>query len=189
MNRKLKTMIDRDAVNTRALAMWMPISRLVDFRNKTVMDLGYGGGDFIYKAHIAGASKVTGIDLSSGTKSVEVNVQHTKYGVKSAGTIETIKGDLNLMKTEWAADISFCFSVLPYLDDPQNFVNWMSNQFKLSVIECQYKGDGPGFGFIKDTADMKYWLKNSFDNVTLIGNSYVVSRDTYRDIWMCENDL
>ena len=176
-------------INSRSIAMWACISRTIDFRNKSVIDLGHGGGDFIYRAHVAGALKITGIDLASGTKSVEVNVQHTKHGVRSVGTIATINDDLNLMKSEWKADIAFCFSVLPYLDDPQNFVNWMSKQFKLSVIECQYKGDGPGFYFIKDTGDMKYWLKNSFDSVTLIGNSYVVSKDTYRDIWMCENDL
>lgn len=180
----------RKKPNTRATAMWSVINKVVDFRNKSVTDLGYGSGVFLHRAYIAGARTVLGIDNCQKDYRIDsIKVQHTKHGTKEVGRITTRFGNLNDMLLEWKADIGLCFSVLPYLDDPQNFVNWMSNQFAVSMIECQYKGDGPGFSFIKDTSDMKYWLKNSFDNVTLIGNSYVVSKDLYRDIWMCTNDL
>lgn len=187
---KMNIMKHSDDINTRAIAMWSVISRFVDFRGKSVFDLGCGGGDFIWRSHVAGAYKVTGIDYySMATKSVEVRVQHTKHGTKSVGTVETIREDLNLMKPEWKADIALCCSVLPYLDDPANFVLWMSKQFDLSVVECQYAGDGPGFDFIRNTSDMKFWLGDTFDSVTLIGSSYLVAKDIYRDIWMCKNDL
>ncbi len=175
--------------NIRAIGIWTPISRFVDFRGRSVVDLGCGSGDFLRRYHIAGAYDVTGIDRQTGVSTVEINVKSSKLNVKNMGTIRTIKDDLNLMKSEWKADIGVCLSVLPYLEEPRNFTYWMAEQFGVSIIECQYKGDGPGFDFIKDSDDMKRWLLSAFGYATLIGKTYLPPRNLYRDIWMCENDL
>lgn len=169
--------------------MWSVISRYIDFRGKSVTDLGYGGGDFLWRSLIAGAHTVLGVDKNHSVYVDRYMTQHTKHGTKEIGKISTVYGDLNNMNSEWGADIGICCSVLPYLDEPKNFIHWMADWFKVSVIECQYKRDGPGFEFIKDADDMKYWLKDAFNSVALIGSSYAVSKAVYRDIWMCENDV
>ena len=48
--------------NTRAESMWRIISQRVDFRQKSVVDLGCGHGEMLWRCYLAGAEEVRGIE-------------------------------------------------------------------------------------------------------------------------------
>jgi len=91
-------------------------------------------------------------------------------------------GDItDLNDEQW--DIVICFSVLPYLPAPGTTISWMKRHGKISLIEMQYKGDGPGK--MLDDEQMRCWLLLVFDKVTPIGKTLVDYRNKWRTIWMC----
>ena len=182
--------------NSRAEAMWRIISQRVDFRKKRVIDLGCGTGDFLWRPIIAGARLVRGYDLDTE----KCQFIYEVLSDTSETIISVATQDINswVVRDEGFSgqdtfDIAFCFSVLPYLDDVPATLKWMSKNFPLCLIECQYNGDGPGLSNIgADKGMMQLLLNSGFHSATAIGKTYVEGRkfsdgqDVYRTIWLCE---
>lgn len=157
----------------------------MDFRGKHVLDLGVGYGDLAMRAAAAGAY-VRGLDRDIEpfcSRITEANSPAVSIGC-----------DLNkLAGLGWdemlTSPVIFCFSVLPYVDDPYQLLFWIQAHCETAFIECQYAGDGPGFGFVRDDDDMRDWLsKFRWKRVEAIGRTYVQIRDLYRTVWMCVNE-
>lgn len=181
--------------NTRAEAMWRIISQRVNFRGKRVVDLGCGTGDFLWRAYIAGADIIDGIDVENRITLELINDNEVPYHniFFYLGDIEEIVRKPSKNFNIQLGDIALCFSVLPYLDDVPATLKWMSTNFSLCLIECQYAGDGPGLKNIGgDKGMLQYLLSNGFDSVEAIGKTYVKDRKfssgerVYRTIWLCE---
>ncbi len=163
--------------NERAELMWRAISREVDFRRKKVVDLGCGTGDFLWRAWLAGARDVLGID-----REMKTNIQDENDNIK------VMLWDINNYpgKSLFDRDIAMCFSVLPYLDNPAATVKWMSDMFPLCIIEAQYEPEPYCLKRIGgDTGMTQFLLDNGFHKVRPIGKTYIDIRDTWRTIWVC----
>lgn len=164
--------------NVRSPEQWEIITRHIDFQGKTVLDLGCGKGDILFRAFGAGA-KVAGIDKD------EKNI---KYINDLCPEIEITQVDLDYMIVANHVDIAICFSVLPYLRGPSSILKWINEISEIALIECQYADDGPGFSYLRGNDDMRKWLLSSgqFKKVEPIGHTLVEGRNTKRYIWMCE---
>lgn len=161
--------------NIRFPKMWEIITPHIDFYQKVVLNLGAGYGD---------TSKA--IMLKGG---VPVSVDKKKLFEG-----DVIISDLNNWTKEGFSlpkgvpdnpDIIICFSVLPYLKDPQGMMRLFLNLAPTTLIECQYRGDGPGFEFIKNDADMKKWFQRiGWNQIEKLGETYIPGRDKSRSIWL-----
>ena len=168
--------------NVRSPEQWEIISKQVDFKGKTVLDLGCGKGDILCRAFGAGA-EVVGIDNDQDN----IGYIHSVHP-----EVKAIFGDLERLAIDHPSachntDIIICFSVLPYLVEPGYWLNWMNCNSNIVLIECQYDGDGPGFYHLRNNSDMRRWLKLAgFKKVQPIGHTLVEGRNKKRYIWMCE---
>lgn len=165
--------------NIRSPEQWEIISRHVDFKDKTVLDLGCGKGDILFRAFDAGAT-VLGLDNDIST---------IEYIDSVRPEIDVIAGDIDFLNpSDCQRDIIICFSVLPYLKDVDYGLKWINSYSVVSLIECQYAGDGPGLHFLRGNDDMERWLLEvgKFKKVQLIGHTLVEGRNKNRFIWMCE---
>lgn len=172
--------------NIRALEMWEQISEHVVFRNKSVIDLGCGYGDLlVYAWQGGGAFSITGVDhdkdnLSICLEKFECFLDNPRYSL--------IKEDLDFWSPPSGEefDIAICTSVLPYLMNPHWLLKWMSSNVDISIIECQYEGDGPGM--ISGDKHMHAWLSRYWGSVKEIGYTVVGYRNAKRTIWLCKNE-
>lgn len=175
--------------NTRSPAQWEIISKHVDFEGKTVLDLGCGHGDLLWRAWRAGAKSLEGVE-----KKLETDREIYK---RLMGDLNAACDNLYLMleieniiratRQRGHYDVVICFSVLPYLQDPFTCLCWICDHSEQALIECQYSGDGPGFDWLKDDDDMRDWLEQAgFETVEPIGKTLVKDRDKYRTIWLCQ---
>lgn len=175
--------------NKRAGQMWDIISAHVDFSGKRVIDLGCGHGDLVFRAAAAGARWVQGFDIDADCIDDCEQRARPLYEKLHVGF-----HNKDFTEIEWApCDIIICCSVLPYLRNPGDFINKMAYSTPVSIIECQYNGDGPGLLHIDNDGEMEWWLmqqsigtSNGWSTVTAIGKTYVEGRDKWRTIWMCE---
>jgi SAM-dependent methyltransferase len=175
--------------NTRADSIWTHISKAVDFTDKTVLDMGCGRGDIAMRAWCAGAERVFGIDKNK----IEISDAKIRSGrlMIARAHIHFLPKDIDEIDDKWPGhhDIVICTSVLPYLDDPDKALRYMCDYSDAAIIECQYKGDGPGFENIKNDKDMRDWLdKFDWKEIDKIGSTKLESRDASRSIWKCNND-
>lgn len=165
--------------NTRAPEQWRIISQHVNFEDKTVLDLGCGCGDLMYRAWKAGASEIHGADNNSKII-VAFPLDFHTYQID----IDKMVGD-NI--STYSFDIIVCFSVLPYLDNPAATLRWIRDHSTQALIECQLAGDGPGFDWLKSPQDMRRWLDSiGWQSVERIGETVVKDRGTKRGIWLCQ---
>jgi len=172
----MQNIIEQTDYNTRANDMWRPISQAVNFRKKRVIDLGCGYGDFTWRAHIAGAKWVKGID------EVELFVSSTKdIELMNIDINELVKGSVIILAQ---ADICMCFSVLAYLNDIPATLQWMADNFKISLIEVRYEPEPFNTGISNDEQMLNLLLRH-FEYAKPLGRTHVVDRDAYRTIWMC----
>lgn len=178
-----------DDVNTRAEAMWDIVKRSVDFRGKSVIDLGCGHGEMLWRAYIAGAINVTGTDKNWENMPEHLSIFYPEE-------FHIVKGDLNKITNgsyPWydVDDIAICFSVLPYLDNPFGFASWMAKTFQECLIEVQYYPEPYNIGDnIRSDEDMQYWLEEAgFSNTIPLGKTEVRIRfPHYRTIWYCTRE-
>ena len=175
-------------VNQRAKKIWKQVLKKQKFQKKTVIDIGCGPGDFMRLALGAGAKHVYGVD-SDFVMAIEAWSQLKAAGFTSdqvsisSGSIEDMMARENAM----IFDVAICFSALPYFKSMEDVLKWMMNNSVVSLIECQYYGDGPGPANISDDGDMKDLLeKTGWDKVEKIGETDVVIRPAKRSIWRCE---
>lgn len=189
--------------NVRSPQQWEKISRHVNFKGKSVLDLGCGKGDILIRAFEAGA-RVIGID--KGKQNIEyIRSVQSEIKVKDGdldllnmrdfdkapviGPRYSVPEFINFLDMLEPVDVIICFSVLPYLNNPEGFVEWIKQHSKISFIECQYSGDGPGFRFLNSNDDMSDWLMlwGKFQKVEPIGHTLVEDRNKNRFIWMCDS--
>lgn len=183
--------------NTRSPEQWEIISRHIDFKGKSVLDLGCGKGDILFRAFEAGAEAM-GIDrdaeniryITPKIKVFNLNLLNMRnfdqeFVIASRHNVPEVINFLDMMEP---IDVIICFSVLPYLDNPEGVLEWINRHSKIALIECQYSGDGPGFHFLTSNDIMRGWLMlwGKFQKVQLIGHTLVKDRDKKRYIWMCE---
>ena len=182
--------------NTRAEAMWRIISQRIDFRGKRVIDLGCGHGEMLWRAKLAGAIRVVGVDKE---------IDKVDYGnwpflptldaepVDEEPSIWLYTGDLDMIVNTPAFsrtyDIALCFSTLPYLDDILATLKWMSENFPLCIIEAQYEPEPYNIGVPSDDKMYTLLRENGFKCATWLGETYIEDRDTHRSIWACSKKM
>jgi 2-polyprenyl-3-methyl-5-hydroxy-6-metoxy-1,4-benzoquinol methylase len=172
--------------NTRADAMWRIISQAIDFRGKNVIDLGCGHGEMLWRANVAGAERVYGIDINIQkiADAYGIKIADSSIGTAVTGTfISSIaQQDLNEVVRRGTPpraegiDIVFCFSVLPYLENISGMLQMLSKYFSLYSLP----------NVTSDTGMAQLLLNNGFKDVQPLGKTYVKSRDLFRTIWRCE---
>jgi SAM-dependent methyltransferase len=170
--------------NTRSPAQWEIISRHIDFADKTVIDLGCGYGDLLFRIADAGAEIVIGVENDF---SIYQKLQKRSRGwpeiVVSPAHIYDVLPDVS------GYDVAICFSVLPYLERWYYVLRWMRRFSKVALIEVQYQGDGPGRTWparIRDDYQMRILLELLWDDVSPIGKTHVEGRGVDRTIWLCK---
>ena len=176
----------RKAYNSRFPRMWDYIKPHIDVDLRWCADLGCGMGDMAWAMHYAGASIVHGYDIKFPTTVYPISYVSPTNG----RAVAFIEQDINEIGTILTAySYVSCFSVLPYLKHPDAALKWMYKHSVVSLIECQYAGDGPGYEHIKDNDDMDMWLRSiGWDTVKTIGHTKIRDRDAKRYIWYCSKD-
>jgi SAM-dependent methyltransferase len=179
--------------NKRAGHMWDIISQHVDFKGKRVVDLGCGYGDLSFRMAAAGAYV-----FACDKKEICDEVWKRKPDLdKGHMTIFPCDVEVDFFREILPAfnvpGVIVCCSVLPYLRNPGDLVDKMAHSAPVSIIECQYNGDGPGLIHIDNDGEMEWWLmqqsigtSNGWSAVTPIGKTFVEGRDKWRTIWKCE---
>lgn len=167
-------------MNNRAPRMWEQITEHVDFNDKSVVDLGCGTGDFLFRSIKSGASSVVGYDID------ELTAREATRNCKKEGCVVHVSvQDVSTLSDDVQYDIGIFFSVLPYVANPVKVLDWMSRNVEISLIECQYSGDGPGPKNLYDDLDMKNFLNLFWDDIEVIGRTKLKIRDAKRTIWKC----
>ena len=180
--------------NVRADEMASVISGGFKFNGKRIVDFGCGYGDMMNHALSGGAWYVLGVDKDQGVINAasrkckkHPGKHHSFYrgDFENEGVFENALDICRGTALDKKLDVAFCFSVLPYLEDPTWFVNRLRENFNNVFMEAQYIGDGPG-NFARDDGDMSKWLRDrGFDIAMLLGRTHVEGRNTYRSIWRC----
>lgn len=199
-----------ETINRRAEKMWsyirpaiakyttMPGMKESDplFAGWRFVDLGSGYGDFTVRLLGDGAASVLAVDNNHDNLRV-VRERVSDMGMRASSRCRLVYGDLNSKAFHVGLfdppghtgfhkpEIAICTSVLPYLKFPGDLLYMMAETCGLSIIECQYANDGPGFSWIKDDTDMKRFLLNYFPVVRAIGATELDIRAATRTIWAC----
>ena len=167
--------------------MWSYIIKHVDFEDKSVIDVGCGYGDFLWRAYAAGARAVFGYD-NDKTVNYIANERLESYGY-TGKPVYIMNSDVENWNSKWPGkhDIAICTSVLPYFDNPDYMLECILRDSEVALIECQYTGDGPGLSWLSNDADMSVWLfYNGAKEANMIGKTHISGRDKYRTIWRVE---
>lgn len=171
--------------NERAKRQWKIINKYANFKDKSVIDLGCGYADILMRCYKAGAQLCCGVEKDV-TIATEASLRVDSLSKVIGQDIFIIQSNIEWAEN-WPMDYAICFSVLPYLDNPILTLQWIRYHSKVVFIECQYKGDGPGFGWIEGDDDMESWLKLvGFRNVKAIGKTLIRHKKKYRTIWMAK---
>lgn len=163
----------------RTAEQWEIIRQHIDFKGKSVIDLGCGNAEILIECAKNGA-QCTGVE-----KNPDIIKKLSSYILPDV-TIHNadLKRWEKVVTNQF--DIAICFSVLPYLDNPSDLLKWMQAHSEISLIECQYAGDGPGLDYIENDTDMENWLRLvGWQSVENIGKTEIRGRNKYRTIWMC----
>ena len=179
--------------NTRFPRMWSYLKKHITLGPRTFLDLGCGRGDMVWKMHLSAfAGTSIGIDKEPPFDLYpRLNIPHlNEFNTRQ---IWFIKSDINTFINEPPIfpefDYVSCFSVLPYLKDATAVLRWMYRNARVSLIECQYAKDGPGFEHIKNNDDMEKWLKSiGWKKPLTIGHTKIRDRNAKRYIWYCAKD-
>ena len=175
------------AINVRSPLMWEAIfTALSRIDGCNVIDLGAGYGDLSLRFARAGARVIAVENDPLVLATLRERVGDSGY----AGNVTVLEGNIEDYDLPiWHADDTDIFvitSVLPYLSDPDKLLWHMSTGARMSIIECQYSGDGPGFANIGDDHDMRLWLMRFWAAVSKIGETHLNIRPASRSIWLCE---
>jgi SAM-dependent methyltransferase len=170
--------------NSRSPDQWRLIETVADhWENQKVVDLGCGAADILGMAHAKGAH-IYGVDHS--LELVPPELARAERAVFMEKYIEDFIAWWDVDNGSSQFDYGICFSVLPYLDDTEAVLEWMTRNVRVAFIECQYRGDGPGYPHIRNDADMRGWLMSFWRTPLPIGETEVKDRGVTRTIWRCE---
>jgi SAM-dependent methyltransferase len=159
-------------INIRSPEQWSILCQVYDFDGKEVLDVGCGHGDLLVLAKQAGAY-VIGVDNNKDIvpetrgRNLPVMFQDLEYYL--AATISQY-------------DAAFCFSVLPYVKNPDRVLRGLHYVAETVFVEWQMRGDGPGT-LTEEQIFAK--LSEHWGSVKKIGFTVVEYRGTKRPIWMC----
>lgn len=193
--------------NSRVPAQWEIISKHVDFAGKTVLDLGCGYADILFRCKEAGARECIGVDSRVWNKAL---ARAQSWLFEDIGFADfDIDRDIDQIPQgpikqadlrSW--NVIICFSVLPYLDKAAAVLDWVKAHSEITLIECQYDGDGPGsvpwlsrrlgpdlYEYQKPPKD-DYRMRDilagvGWQSVEPIGKTLVEGRNKWRTIWLC----
>jgi SAM-dependent methyltransferase len=170
--------------------MWAYIEQHINFKNKSVLDIGAGYCDLAIYAAEAGARRVTALENN--------RIVYTQALAKTGNhkNIRLLNVDAELFigagLQDIQFDVAFCTSVLPYLRDPWKTLGWMAEHAHYSIIECQYISDGPPGQNLKIEGDAMmesrlrtYSAWDSEENCKKIGETSIEIRPGARSIWLC----
>jgi len=166
--------------------MFWQIYYSTDFSDVNVLDLGCGYGDLLLMSALNGAKSITGVDRDPDM----VRITEKKLARSVASGIEIYMHVLDVRSRSALAllgyyDIAFCTSVLPYLKNRDMILGFMATRVKVSFIEMQYHGDGPGPEDIKNDMQMSTYLQRFWPSTKMIGKSFTGRTPPYRSIWRC----
>lgn len=160
--------------NTRSPQQWEIISKYINFKDKTVIDLGCGKGDLLYRCRRMGALCL-GLDKNR-TKFPYPRIPGPDFAVFD------LEKSLNVLSGSY--NVSILFSVLPYLSNPIAVLEWMRDHSEIALIEIQQKGDGPGT--LEGKEEIRDYLTGAFPSVECIGSTIAKKdKDYERFIWLC----
>lgn len=175
--------------NKRAAEMWQYIGENVEFQDMTVLDLGSGYGDLMRYALDADAIFVVGVEHDYVTAAYADSMLNT-HGASLDNYAVIVEDIDRIVRRNDSAfkgfDIIICNSVLPYLDKPDDALEWIRDNSDVAVIECQYNNDGPGPEGIENDEDMETVLGHAgWKHIEKIGWTDVMIRPAKRSIWKC----
>lgn len=169
--------------NTRSPQQWEIISKHIDFDGLDVVDYGCGYADILVRCALAGARYCLGVEHDPAI------VRIVRRNLKGIGAILVVPADIRMASEDIKHyDVSICFSVLPYVDNPGFVLSQMKKVSDIALVEAQYQKDGPGSNwYVKNDADMEVVLLKHWNSVEAIGKTLVDDHNLYRTIWKCEN--
>jgi 2-polyprenyl-3-methyl-5-hydroxy-6-metoxy-1,4-benzoquinol methylase len=174
--------------NARSPDQWKIISKALDFKKKSVVDLGCGHADMLFHCALCGlAHSYLGIDrnihLVHATRDLikKAGLDISHYGLR-ARNIENFSEKMRSFYYDHY-DVSICFSVLPYLSQPLRVLKWMRRYSDIAFLEIQSENDGPG---TIPEEGLEPYLLQVFGQVENVGHT-TVKEDRYRRIiWKCQ---
>lgn len=169
-------------VNRRDTERWALIEPEVTLKSKKVLDVGCGYGDVMMRACMAGAKTIVGVDKDA------MVIGEARERLAGCPGVLFYEDDLVkwLSKTRRRFDYAFCLSVLPYVDMAR-MLDLLVKKSKVTVIECQYLGDGPGT--VSDDREMRAILSDAgWTSVKRLGAVPLAIRPAERTVWLCLSD-
>jgi len=112
---------------------WRRISRIFDFRGKSVVDFGCFHGYFCFEVKNAGASSVIGLDRC--TKAIE-----TAREIANINGIEADFREMDIEKDDIAGryDVSILLNVSHHLNDPRTLLEKLFKSSRYVIVEIQF---------------------------------------------------
>jgi len=171
--------------NQRAPEMWHIIKKTIPQNIDSIMDLGAGHCDLAIRFMMD--KRCIGLLVEKDEqlkKDMTFTMANIPGGVDSHFIGDSIE---QVIKEDIKIDIMICCSVLPYLDTSlrKRVVEYMVRNSKISYIEIQYEGDGPG-QMKNESIAHNFLIGCGFTTVEVIGETFVETRNKYRQIWKCK---
>jgi SAM-dependent methyltransferase len=158
-----------------------------NFRGASVLDLGCGYGDLLLGSAFAGAVDITGVDQN--LYCLDIARRKIAKLMPTGVRFRFLFMDIDIRSVlgnslSWY-DIAFCTSVLPYLENREMVLSFLSARSSTTFVEMQYYGDGPGPADIKNDNDMRDMLCKHWSEVEKIGETRTGRTPPTRSIWKC----
>jgi hypothetical protein len=147
-------------------------------------DFGIGYADLSMRAMLDGAH-VVGVDKDSqnaAQRIIETGFFH-ECNIFQMSLEHMMTLDLG------KRDFAFLMSVLPYVADPDGLMVYIADRVETLFVELQYPPEPYVVKGLSNDIAMGEWLSLYWKSVQDIGRTEIKIRDTFRTIWMCQNEL